>query len=127
MPFTDRMYCEINPTTGVIDCFCRTREGVLGPFDSEQMAIAALQGHLKYSDGRYAPGLRGSLGDKSAFDVDRVHCRSDEITGTMKWYCDSREGLLGPFDTQKIACSSLQAHIKRCEEHHQKRTWLREE
>ena len=48
MPFADRIYCETNPDTGLIDCYCRTREGSLGPFDSEQMAMSALQGHLTY-------------------------------------------------------------------------------
>ncbi len=48
MPYADRIYCEKNQATGLTDCYCRTREGVLGPFDSEQMAIAVLQSHIKY-------------------------------------------------------------------------------
>jgi len=127
MPFADRIYCETNPDTGLIDCYCRTREGSLGPFDSEQMAMSALQGHLTYSCGRrYAAVLRGNVGDKSTFNADRVYCQTDEATGVEKWYFDAREGILGPFDTEGIARSSLQAHIKHCPEHHQMRSWLTE-
>ncbi len=114
--FSDRIYCETNQDTGLIDCYCRTREGVLGPFDTEQMAIATLQGHIKYSGGRYM-GLRGSLGDKSISHVQRIFCQRDEVTGMLKWCCDTREGILGPFDTKESAFSALRRHIKHCPEH----------
>ncbi len=44
----DRIYCTPHQPTGLLECFCRTREGILGPFESEPIAIKALQDHIKH-------------------------------------------------------------------------------
>ncbi len=60
MSFADRIYCETNQTTGLVDCYCRTREGILGPFDSMQLAMVALQGHLSHCKRHGLDGRRKS-------------------------------------------------------------------
>ncbi len=51
------------------------------------------------------------------FSSDRIHFERNEVTGMMRWWCDTREGILGPFDTKENARASLQIHIKYCQEH----------
>jgi hypothetical protein len=45
----NRVFSNRNTSTGRMDWFCETREGEQGPFESEQIARAALEKHIEYS------------------------------------------------------------------------------
>lgn len=51
------------------------------------------------------------------FNQDRVFCQRNPDTGSMEWYFDSREGLMGPFASEVVARKALQNHIKHCISH----------
>lgn len=45
------------------------------------------------------------------FQHNRMFTDRDPGTGLMKWFFESREGVMGPFDSEKIANTELQRHI----------------
>ncbi len=51
------------------------------------------------------------------FDADRIYYQRDESTGAAGWYSDTREKILGPFNTKEIAKTALQSHLRYCREH----------
>jgi hypothetical protein len=54
-----RVFSDRNPTTGNMEWFAETREGMLGPFDSEKLATEALQRHIEYTKQQKIDGGRG--------------------------------------------------------------------
>lgn len=54
-----RIFSDRNLSTGFIEWFCETREGLVGPFESEALAKTALQRHIEYAKQRKIDGGRG--------------------------------------------------------------------
>lgn len=45
----DRVFSNRNTSTGTMEWFYETREGMMGPFPSEQSARTAMERHVEYS------------------------------------------------------------------------------
>jgi len=45
------------------------------------------------------------------FQHNRIFTDRDPGTGRMKWFFESREGVMGPFDSEINANTELQRHI----------------
>lgn len=48
------------------------------------------------------------------FETKRVYRDSSKTNGKISWFADTREGQLGPFETEKEAELAYQRHISHC-------------
>ena len=51
------------------------------------------------------------------FSADRVFSQRSTSIGSMEWFFDTREGLMGPFRTEDIARKALGNHVEYCRRH----------
>lgn len=47
------------------------------------------------------------------FELDRTFSQGNMQTGLMQWYFNAREGVFGPYETQKMAHDELEIFVER--------------
>jgi len=52
------------------------------------------------------------------FEHSRIFSNRDNHTGHMQWFYETREGVMGPFDSKPLALEALQRHIEYAKGHH---------
>jgi len=52
------------------------------------------------------------------FEHSRVFINRNNQTGHMQWFYETREGVMGPFDSKQLALEALERHVKYAKEHH---------
>jgi hypothetical protein len=52
------------------------------------------------------------------FEHSRIFSNRNLHTGHMQWYYETREGVMGPFDSKGLAMEALERHIVYAKQHH---------
>lgn len=91
-----RVFAQHNADTDQMEWFFMAREGMEGPFASEELALAGLERYIEYC----------------LFDANRVFAQRNDGTDEVEWFFVARDGIEGPFASEDAAQRSLEDYIE---------------
>lgn len=92
-----RVFAQRNADTQQLEWFFMAREGLEGPYVTEELALAGLQRYIEYCQ----------------FDLNRVFLQSNIETGEQEWFFVARDGIEGPYATEVLAIAALNNYVER--------------
>ncbi|MFM8332024.1 MAG: DUF6316 family protein [Candidatus Methylumidiphilus sp.] len=91
-----RVFAQHNTATEQMEWFFMAREGLEGPFESEDAAQAALERYIEYC----------------LFDQNRVFAQRSETSNEIEWFFITRGGFEGPYATEALANKALMNYVQ---------------
>ena len=90
-----RVFGQHNADSGEMEWFFIAREGLQGPFATEELASTELGRYIEYC----------------MFDAKRIFAERNESNGEMEWFFVARGSIEGPYQSETLAQNALEAYI----------------
>jgi hypothetical protein len=92
----ERVFSQHNANSDCIEWFFRAREGLMGPFETEDVACQKLNQFIQYC----------------RFDTTRIYTQRNDSTGEVEWFFVTRDGIEGPYPSEDFARIMLIGYVE---------------